>query len=91
MKVTIVTQLPPERDNKYRVLITLLRSDKPRYWNFLCHNCGSKIVEIQNMEVFAATDLWDTQDINNTAIGRHCKGENSKGFGCQYMYYFHIS
>lgn len=87
MQVTIVTQ--PERDRRYRMLVSLMRSDRPRYWNFLCHNCGSKIVELQNLEVLAGTDFYDPQDINNSAIGRHCKG-TMDGFACPYSYFFHV-
>jgi len=56
-------------DKRYRVLVSLIRADRPRYWNYLCNNCGSKVVELQNLEVYAEDDFYDPQNINNTGIG----------------------
>lgn len=79
-----------ERDKNYRLLVTLIRSDRPRYWNFLCINCGSKVVELQSMEVVGLDDFYDPQNVNNSGIGRHCKGILPGGLPCQYMYFFHL-
>lgn len=79
------------QDKRYRLLVTLLRADRPRYWNFLCFNCGSKIVELQNLEVIGIDDFYDPQNVNNTAIGRHCKGLQGDGLACPYSYFFHVS
>jgi len=76
-------------DNRYRLLITLQRTDRPRYWNFLCINCGTKVVELQNLEVLAADDFYDPQNVNNSAIGRHCKG-HIDGLACPYSYFFNV-
>lgn len=76
-------------DKRYRCLVTLIRTDRPRYWNFLCFNCGSKIVELQNLDVLSADDFYDPQNVNNSGIGRHCKGLID-GFPCQYSYFFHV-
>lgn len=78
------------RDNRYRLLITLIRADRPRYWNFLCFNCGTKVVELQNLEVITVDDFYDPQNVSNTAIGKHCKGTVSDGLPCQYSYFFHV-
>lgn len=77
-------------DRRYRILVTLIRSDRPRYWNFLCFNCGSKQVELQNLEVLSIDDFYDPQNINNTGIGRHCKGILPDGISCPYSYFFHV-
>lgn len=79
-------------DKRYRVLVSLIRSDRPRYWAFKCVNgdCPGKIVEIQNLEVTAIDDFYDPQNINNSGIGRHCKGTTSDGLPCPYTYFFHI-
>ncbi len=78
------------RDNRYRILVTLIRSDRPRYWNFLCFNCGSKIAELLNLDVIGADDFYDPQNVNNTGVGRHCKGVDSNGLPCPYTYFFHV-
>jgi len=81
---------PVERDRRYRILVTLIRSDRPRYWNFLCNNCGSKVVELQNLEVIGADDFYDPQNVNKDGIGRHCKGTLADGLPCHYTYFFHV-
>lgn len=84
------TRIAVVADQRYRLLIILRRSDRPRYWNFLCFNCGSKVVELQNLEVLTVDDFYDPQNINNTGIGRHCKGLLPDGLPCQYTYFFHV-
>lgn len=86
LEVIIRTKVAVQ-DNRYRVLVTLIRSDRPRYWNFLCFNCGTKIVELQNLEVYGADDFYDPQNVNNSAVGRHCIGQEHK---CPYSYFFHV-
>ena len=81
------TTIEPVPDNRYRCLITLVRSDRPRYWNFLCFNCGHRIVELQNMEVYTIDDFYDPQNVNNSAVGLHCVGQ---GRQCPYSYFFHV-
>lgn len=80
-------------DRRYRMLVTLVRADRPRFWTFCCVNgdCQSPIVEIQNQEVIGVDDFYDPQNLNNTAIGRHCKGtQKSDGLPCPYSYFFHV-
>jgi len=93
LQVAFITRTGPPKpkpavpDKRYRLLVTLIRSDRPRYWNFLCHNCGSKVVELQNLEVLAIDDFYDPQNLNNAGVGRHCKG-TVDGFACPYTYFF---
>ncbi len=80
-----------EPDKRYRLLITLIRSDRPRFWNFLCIGCGSKVCELQGVNVIGVDDFYDPQNVNNFGIICHCKGFG-KGMrrGCAYTYVFHI-
>lgn len=80
-----------QRDKRYRVLVRLVRSDRPRYWNFLCMNCGSKVQELMNYEVEAMDDFFNAQDTRNHAVGRHCKGTLPDGLPCQYSYFFMLN
>lgn len=84
----IIVQPVVVRDNRYRCLVSLRRSDRPRYWNFLCHNCGSKVAELQNYEVLGIDDFYDPANAQNAAVGRHCKGTLPNGAPCQYSYFF---
>lgn len=77
-------------DNRYRILVDLKRADRPRYWNALCFNCGSKLVELMNLEIYAVSDFFDPDNLNNTGIGRHCKGLQEDGRQCPYTYFFNI-
>lgn len=77
-------------DRRYRIIVSLIRSDRPRYWNWLCNNCGSKVAELQNYDVVDMSDFYDPQDVNNAAIGRHCKGTLPNGAPCPYSYYFNL-
>lgn len=77
-------------DNKYKVLVNLQRSDRPRVWSFQCMNCGSKIAELMNQEVYGINDFFDPQNPNNHGIGRQCKGTAPNGRACPYMYFFQL-
>lgn len=77
-------------DRRYRLLVTLIRADRPRYWNFLCFNCGAKVVELLNYEVVTVDDFYDPQNINNAGVGRHCKGQTQEGTDCPYTYFFKL-
>lgn len=87
IEVTITQAVP---DKRYRVLVSLIRSDRPRYWNFLCFICGSKVVELQNYDVYGIDDFHDPQNINNAGVGKHCKGTLPGGLPCQYSYFFRL-
>lgn len=87
-RITIKIQTVP--DKRYRVLVNLQRSDRPRYWNFLCMNCGSKLVELQGLEVLAISDFFDPSHVANAGIGKHCKGTLRDGLPCQYSYFFNV-
>lgn len=79
-----------EPDRRYRILVNLQRADRPRYWNFLCNNCGAKVVELQNYEIVGANDFYDPQNLNNHAVGKHCKGTEPNGLPCKYSYFFNL-
>lgn len=86
LQVAFVAKGQPDR--RYRLLVNLIRADRPRYWNFLCNNCGSKVVELQNYDVITMTDFYDSRSPSNAAIGKHCKGTLSNGLACPYSYFF---
>lgn len=92
--VSITIRPVQTQDNRYRILVTLMRTDRPRYWNFLCHNCGSKVVELQSFEVYTLDDFYDPQNINNAAIGKNCPGNRASGKDlqkkCPYTYFFKV-
>lgn len=88
LEIAFVTRGEPDR--RYRILVSLMRSDRPRYWNWLCNNCGAKVVELQNYDIIDMTDFYDPQNLNNAAVGRHCKGTLPSGLACPYTYFFNL-
>lgn len=92
LEITFRAKITVVSDSRYRCLITLIRSDRPRYWNFKCFNdgCDYKVAELQNYEVLAADDFYDPQNVNNAAVGRHCKGTLPNGTACPYSYFFKL-
>lgn len=83
--------IQPIKDKRYRCLVTLARSDRPRYWSFLCINCGSKLGELMNREVIGIDDFYDPQALQNGGYGRHCKGTLADGLPCHYSYFFNLN
>lgn len=78
-------------DRHYTTLVSLQRVDRPRYWTFLCPNCGSKIAELNNLEVYAINDFFDPANLNNSGVGRKCKGYiAASGLPCPYKYFFSV-
>lgn len=77
-------------DTRYRMMVTLIRSDRPKYWNWLCNNCGAKVGELDNVDVFDITDFYDPADLNNRGFTKHCKGTESSGMPCQFSYFFNF-
>lgn len=76
----------PEPDRRYRVWVQLQRSDRPRYWNFICPHCGTPLVELVNKDIFVIKDFFDPQNLNNSAVGIRCGGKY-----CRFTYYFSVA
>ena len=77
-------------DNRYRCLVMLMRSDRPKMWTFSCVRCGTKVCELMNSEVYAIDDFYDPQNMNTMGAGRHCKGRLKDGSSCPYTYFFNL-
>lgn len=86
IEVTIQT----EPDRRYRCLVSLQRTDRPRYWTFHCPNCTMPLCEIANAEVSPITDIVDFSNTDNVMNGIRCNGRT--GFGrCNIWYYFNLN
>lgn len=79
-----------EPDRRYRVLVSLQRADRPRYWIFHCPNCGTKLCELQSQEVISMQDFFDAQNVNNHGVGIRCNGAY-KGEYCRYWYFLQLA
>lgn len=86
----IVAITPPEDDRKYRILVMLQRSDRPKYFLFHCQYCGRPVCELVNSEVYAVSDAMDMNNTDLVAVGIRCGGRLN-GFACQTYYYFRLS
>lgn len=87
VETRIVSQPEPEEtDRRYRLLVQLVRSDKPTYWTAHCMKCKAPLVEVLNAEIESITDLVSMEDVSNVGIGLRCDGPY-----CRYWWYFKLN
>lgn len=89
VKAIIVEPPNSVPDRRYRVFVTLNRSDRPKYMVFYCNHCQAPVAEINNVEVASLSDLIDF-NANDGIIGIRCDGRFAKG-RCGYWYYFSLN
>lgn len=53
---------PGEIDQRYRTTITLVAEKRPRYWEFHCPACKTKVCELSGVMV-SITDLADVDAV----------------------------
>lgn len=75
-----------EKDRKYRTLVMLQRSDRPRYWTFHCPNCQQPIAELNNRDIYSMTDMFNPLSTANGGVGTRCPGPN-----CRRWYFFQLN
>lgn len=81
-----------ETDKRYRMLVNLVRSDRPRYWTWHCPHCTMRVAELANAEVMSITDLIDMTNMDKQLVGQRCGGRSPTGMGrCDFWYYFNLS
>lgn len=94
LRITNITitpiEKPEELDRRYRVLVILNRSERPKYWTFHCPQCKMPVSEILNAEVESISDLIDTTNINNIGLGVRCDGRYMDD-KCRIWYYFKLN
>ncbi len=83
-KITVTPE--PEQDRRYRMLLILNRSDRPRYWTFHCIQCTMPVMEIVNAEVQAISDVVDMNNLDFIGNGTRCDGRYQNG-KCGIWYY----
>lgn len=71
-------------DKRYRILVLLRRADRPKYWDFHCPYCKTKVVELAGDELYAIDDAVDTG--RKGTKGFLCPGAHR--IGCDKWYYF---
>lgn len=88
-QITITTKVRnefEEDDQRYRTLVNLHRSDRPRYWTFSCPNCKADVCEMVNTEIYAIGDLIDMDNVEICGPGIRCDGKY-----CRRWYYFNLT
>lgn len=86
--IDVIIKVEPDR--RYRSLVSLQRTDRPRYWTFHCPNCTMPLCEIANAEVIQITDLIDYQNTDNVMNGIRCSGRTGNG-RCDIWWYFNLN
>lgn len=96
LQVAFIARIPRpaqgQPDKRYRIMVSLIRADRPKNWIFKCVNgdCDYKVCEIVNREVYDIVDFYDPQDVNNNGTLKHCKGTLPSGLACPYSYFFNM-
>lgn len=80
-----------EDDKRYRILVNLVRSDRPRYWSFYCPHCAGRVCELTNNEIVSMTDFIDFNNTNLATVGTRCNGRIHGMGRCDFWYYFNLS
>lgn len=89
-KVTITQHGNIENDRRYRVLVMLQRSDRPKYWTFYCPMCTMPVAELNNHDVIGMSDLVDLDAAEVGLVGVRCDGRYQGG-KCRVWYYFKLN
>lgn len=84
----------PEADHRYRVLVLLGRSDRPRLEKFNCPKCTRPVAEIMNAELLGLTDMMDMENLSTLGVGIRCGGRTGdraiNNGRCDRWYYFSV-
>lgn len=70
------TMKPGDDDKRYRLSIILAAEKRPKYWDFHCCRCTTKIVELSGV-VLAVSDVSDLEaqpDYQAAPLSVECKG-----------------
>jgi hypothetical protein len=70
------TMKPGDDDKRYRLSIILAAEKRPKYWDFHCCRCTTKIVELSGV-VLAISDVSDLEaqpEYQAAPLNVECKG-----------------
>lgn len=67
---------PGDEDQRYRLSITLLAEKRPKYWDFHCCRCTTKICELSGIVVAVSdsADISVVPEFQPTPLAIECKG-----------------
>lgn len=81
-----------ENDRRYRIMVNLVRTDRPRYWTWHCPHCQFPGGEMVNTEIASMTDLMDMGNLEKAMVGHRCGGRSPIGRGrCDFWFYFNLA
>lgn len=68
---------PGDEDQRYRLSITLLAEQRPKYWNFHCCRCTTKVVELSGVMlcISDSSDMTVTPDYEPAPMAIECSGK----------------
>lgn len=72
-------------DFRYRILVMLRKSERPKYFDFHCMLCQMKVCELSGTDVRGFDDMADVYV--KTTKGVRCPGRY-RGAHCYMWYYF---
>lgn len=67
---------PGDEDQRYRTTITLVAEKRPRYWDFHCPACRTKVCEISGIMISISdvADVNSIPDYQPAPMNCECKG-----------------
>lgn len=84
-----------EPDRRQRMWVTLQRTDQPVTYKYYCMKCGTPFpfTELVNYEPLVVTDMIDTTNVNQGAVGVRCPGkyfdqDQHRLVNCRVWYYW---
>ena len=81
-----------EPDLRYRILVNLVRTDRPRYWKWHCPHCQFPLIELSNVMQASMTDIIDMNNMDKALVGIRCGGRSPIGRGrCDFWFYFNLA
>lgn len=65
-------------DFRYPITVYLMRSGRPKYWQFHCPYCTAPICELDGTLIYMRDVSHNAEDANNAAVRIRCPGTNKK-------------
>lgn len=74
-------------DRRYRILVLMNRTDRPRYYTFHCPFCSKPLAEITNSTVSSLSDIIDMNNTASYGVGVQCLSRQCRDI----WYYFNMN
>ena len=67
-----------DKDYRYTIRVYLLRQDRPRYFDFKCNYCGTKVCELNGVIVYLSDITHDNNSLIQPTNRFRCSGRECR-------------